>query len=488
MVNSSGYSNCTCGSQFYPELISPCTDNSCLTCLPCDPNCNGCIGPSSSNCTSCATMQYETDCVSSCPPNTWISSYNQYICVNSCNTTEYGNTTTRVCSSCDPSCLTCFGGFINNCITCLPGYFFYLNQCFAICPNGVWGDSTNFTCIASCGLNYYGDPIDRVCKLCDLSCKTCSGDGPNNCTKCVSNLVLYKGSCVMQCPSLYYEAISNNICVSDCGLGNYGDPLSGKCKTCDTSCLTCIGGTSYNCSTCNSPLLYEYGECVSQCSKGYFLSQMSGTCLKCDSSCLNCKGPTNSDCLNCSDPTKYLSNNICVDECINPLFERDDTKTCESCNANNCLECNIKWNICKICAENYLLNKFQICQEKLKVYCNLNKIGETNNFNLTCDQNINLATAEMNSFISLNLETLYFTKTGLTYQIELLNNKTFFLNFSFSSNLTEEVEFLLQINETFITSKYSNYNFIETNFTNILTPTIVCPSPYMLIGNFYLNI
>ena len=720
LISSSGLSYCSCNNHFYSVVYNnPCTAYPCSTCQSCDPNCNGCTGPLNSDCIACATLQYGTNCVSSCPSNTWISSSNLGLCVDSCNSNEYGNITTRVCSSCDIACHTCSGGLSTNCLTCPINIFLYANQCFYICPNGVWGDSSSFTCITSCGSNYYGDSADKICKICDASCLTCSGNGPNNCTGCTESMKLYNGTCVSQCPQYYFQDILNNTCVTDCGVGNYGetstaqcktcdasckscngstnsncltcnvpfvlqtglclsiqcnngsyyeisngtclscdsscsscigyghsnctacvsslylvnatcvnqcpisfwgaisnftclldcgngnygdpadrkcktcspscyscdggtssnclscqnslylqsgqcvaqcssnyffDSLSGscmlcdsscltcngatntnclscsssfiltngtclfscgfpywtsgtscipncgsgyygdqvdrKCKPCDLNCLTCNGGTSFNCSSCISPLLLDNGQCIINCGSGYFLSNLN-LCLSCNSTCLECNGPSDSNCVSCNDSRKYLSNNTCVVGCTNPLFERDDTKTCEICNANNCLECMQKWNLCKTCVAHYFVNSLNICQMNLIVKCNFTKIGKSNDFNLTCDQTLNLRDEGINSFISLDFEIIIVDKLVFTYKIEILNNHSFSLNFSSSSNVTNETEFILVLNQTFLSMKYFNYEFNQTNFTNFISPIVVCPISYMFLGFisfvFYLN-
>jgi proprotein convertase subtilisin/kexin type 5 len=67
-----------------------------------------------------------------------------------------------------------------------------------------------------------------------------------------------------------------------------------SCLSCASSCLTCIGPASSQCSTCLTPLLFESnvtgGFCLSACPVvGYFKSG-GISCLICDISCLNCSG------------------------------------------------------------------------------------------------------------------------------------------------------------------------------------------------------
>ena len=43
-------------------------------------------------------------------------------------------------------------------------------------PTAFWGVTATRTCQTACPLiNQYGDPVDRVCKSCHSTCRTCTG-------------------------------------------------------------------------------------------------------------------------------------------------------------------------------------------------------------------------------------------------------------------------------------------------------------------------
>lgn len=76
-------------------------------CKLCNEKCETCEGPNDNNCLSCKFNGFllENKCVgnSSCPKG------------------YYGNTLSRKCEKCDPTCETCNGGKSSNCLTCLSG-------------------------------------------------------------------------------------------------------------------------------------------------------------------------------------------------------------------------------------------------------------------------------------------------------------------------------------------------------------------------------
>ena len=70
----------------------------------------------------------------------------------------------------------------------------------------------------------------------------------------------------------------------------------------------------------------------------------------------------------------------------------------------------------------------------------------------------------------------------------MVDNSVFSLNFSFSSNLTKELEFNLNLDQTFLSTKFFNYELTQTNFTNFISVVVVCLNPYVLNGIFKKNL
>jgi len=453
---------CFCLNQYYLVLHSPCIIPPCSECLACDVNCNECTGPLDTDCVLCVSKIYNNTCMENCPNNTYISSSNPNLCVDNCNYNEYVDSS-KTCTPCYSLCQTCNGGTNYNCTSCFGS---------DLLQNG--------TCVSSCESGYMGN--SGSCLKCDSSCSSCNGLSSTDCLTCVNaNFFLLNGACVAQCTSPYWGITANKRCVNDCGIGSFGESLERICKNCDSSCKTCNGITNYNCTSCFGSQLLEEGTCVESCTTGYF-SDGLGQCLQCDSSCLICNGPAPIQCLSCVDSTLYLENNICVQSCTQNLFERDDTMTCEFCNVDNCTECNIKWNQCESCVNNYSLSNIGLCLKNVYIMGILETNGQLNNFTLNFDQNISLTDEEILKFIILEVENSLLTSQAYTYQIKSINGQSFSLTFEFNSNFTNETQFNLTLNEDYLISKYPNYRLNQTILSNELSPVLICPNNYMPQG------
>ena len=121
---------------------------------------------------------------------------------------------------------------------------------------------------------------------------------------------------------------------------------SGVCGPCDSSCLTCNGATSSDCTSCAAGQYLSSGSCnqcdsscktcngagssvCTTCLDGKYLD--SGTCYLCDSSCLTCSGAGPSNCTSCVSG-EYLENgscNLCDSSCL----------TCDGAGPSKCTSC-----------------------------------------------------------------------------------------------------------------------------------------------------
>ncbi|CAG9786813.1 unnamed protein product [Diatraea saccharalis] len=93
------------------------------------------------------------------------------------------------CEPCHIACNECSGHGINACKECSEGW--QMNSKICVDVNECSDPSIcrhNEYCVNKQG--------SYSCRLCDMSCKTCDGEGLLNCTSCESDSVLWSGKCV----------------------------------------------------------------------------------------------------------------------------------------------------------------------------------------------------------------------------------------------------------------------------------------------------
>ena len=85
-----------------------------------------------------------------------------------------------------------------------------------------------------------------VCLACYSGCATCSGTGHNECLTCISPRILdYNNACVCK-PSSIKRALKSNQFFN---------------LVCYSTCKTCKGEHDYDCTSCDSPKVYNNGRC-----------------------------------------------------------------------------------------------------------------------------------------------------------------------------------------------------------------------------------
>lgn len=70
-------------------------------------------------------------------------------CTNPCPNTYYPDNSSRLCASCDGSCLNCDGPYAENCTACnsaTPLKYLLLQMCWSICPKGFYPNDAAGTC------------------------------------------------------------------------------------------------------------------------------------------------------------------------------------------------------------------------------------------------------------------------------------------------------------------------------------------------------
>ena len=97
------------------------------SCVNCGTGCKNCL--STTQCIDCLSNYYyfplKNTCLLTCPDG------------------FYKNAS--FCSSCDISCLTCFGSQSDQCFTCASNFFLFGSNCLSICPSNTTS-TLNGTC------------------------------------------------------------------------------------------------------------------------------------------------------------------------------------------------------------------------------------------------------------------------------------------------------------------------------------------------------
>uniref|UniRef100_A0A3Q1CSD4 Proprotein convertase subtilisin/kexin type 5a n=1 Tax=Amphiprion ocellaris TaxID=80972 RepID=A0A3Q1CSD4_AMPOC len=323
---------------------------------PCDPECSddGCEGPGPQQCVTCLHffLKFKNNtrlCVSECPKGFW------------------GDR--RRCKRCYSSCESCSGSRSDQCTSCQPGHHLTegTNTCTAICGDNYYLDHdanmcrkcsenclkcTSYSicteckpdtslygnrCQRSCAAGFYHDMQDGDCKPCHKACATCAGAGVEACNRCAEGYLMEEWRCVSSCSAAFY-ATEPNPEIAD---------RHRICRRCDASCLTCVGPSRGNCSSCSSGHSLQEGVCVvnTVCTDGEY-QDSNGKCHACDATCLKCTGPQSEDCISCVS-SRALDEGRCVLACAKGKYQSggqchlcDHTcATCVDAGPANCTSC-----------------------------------------------------------------------------------------------------------------------------------------------------
>nr|XP_004550004.2 proprotein convertase subtilisin/kexin type 5 [Maylandia zebra] len=323
---------------------------------PCDPECSddGCEGPGPQQCVTCLHffLKFKNNtrlCVSGCPRGFW------------------GDR--RRCKRCYASCESCTGSRSDQCTSCQPGHHLTegTNTCTAICGENYYLDHdanmcrkcsenclkcTSYSicteckphtslqgnrCQRSCAAGFYHDPQEVACKPCHQACATCAGAGVEACNTCAEGYLMEEWRCVSSCSAGFY-ATEPNPEIAD------GHRI---CRRCDASCLTCVGPSRWNCSSCSSGHSLQRGACAAdtECTDGEY-QDSNGECHACHATCLKCTGPQSEDCISCIS-SQALDEGRCVVGCASGKYQSggrchlcDHTcATCVDAGPANCTSC-----------------------------------------------------------------------------------------------------------------------------------------------------
>ncbi|XP_034048082.1 proprotein convertase subtilisin/kexin type 5 [Thalassophryne amazonica] len=387
---------------------------------PCDPECGdeGCEGPSPQHCFMCLHffLKFKNNtrmCVSECPRGFWEDR--------------------RRCKRCFSSCESCTGSRSDQCTSCQPGHHLTegAGTCTATCEDSYYLDHdanicrkctenclkcTSYSicteckpdaslqgnrCQRSCAVGFYHDEQEDTCKPCHKACATCAGAGAEACKHCAEGYLMEEWRCVPSCSAGFYatppnseiadghrmcrrcdascltcmgpsrdncsscsggHSLQEGVCVVNtvCTDGEYQDS-NGKCLTCDATCLRCRGPQSKECISCVSSQILDEGHCVAECTEGKY--QSGGQCHLCDHTCASCTDAGPTTCTSCDTDKfgieRYLYNGVCVDTCPEGFYHTKE-RSCESCSnycslctsSSHCLRCNSSYYVSDgVCAK-----------------------------------------------------------------------------------------------------------------------------------------
>jgi len=271
----SGSCSCAAGS-YYDSIL--------LTCKPCNPTCETCDGPSSTECLSCR-VDYS-----------WTPNYCQCSSAPcSCPSGTYFEPGTSTCEPCYQTCAECSGPSSSDCTLCKNNLVDSSGSC--VCPGHTYQDTSLF------------------CFACDPTCDTCSGPLPTDCDICKPSLVPIGALC--QCPS-----------------ATYFDTVAGGCSPCEGSCSTCSGPDQSQCLSCSSTKTLDMGYCIDICTPSQY-RETDKSCQLCDPSCATCYTEGPDQCSSCTPP-KTLTSGTCPDIDNGCHYQCD---TCLSDSYDQCLTC-----------------------------------------------------------------------------------------------------------------------------------------------------
>ena len=293
---------CTVGTYADPATMgceATCTNSSTYG----DPSTNLCV----SQCPSAAPYLYFQQngfCTATCTGGKFADWQANRTCVTTCSSEPislYGSTSFE--------CLTaeeCWGNYTifasNTTRTCA--------SCSGTLP---FGDPLTRQCVFNCSLTYYGDSNSNLCVLaCDFSTNVEYADNATmQCTTLCTYGTFGVNSttgpiCQNDCPANSYALDSNRVCMANCGVGFFGDPLTHQCYNDSLNCSTgyygntvthmCVlpndcqtgaehfyadNDTKMCIPTCVSP---NYGlnttwTCVARCSNPYYGENTTLICL-----------------------------------------------------------------------------------------------------------------------------------------------------------------------------------------------------------------
>lgn len=371
-VRDNGRCTSECASSFFADTSD--TDSALGgVCKPCHPTCNslqGCVGPNSDQCNSCAQVSFQGQCRSECPARMYLGNGRECLpCNTQCRTGCSGpgpDQCHRESTIPEPSaellgCINFADISSNGLITCVstcPSFKYpdsegICRRCSTLCPLEYGCTGPTFRDCNTCPpLQYLAS--NRTCQDCHESCssepglKGCIGPGAGDCNTCAG--ARFNGVCVRDCDSIT-DVSTNTFVFAD----TTSNPDEVICRQCNAECLSggCTGTGPNQCLLgCKNFATIdpetEQVVCIADCGVNTFVtdSPHPRTCHTCHPECRGgCLDATPSSCNSCARFS--TEDGECVSECRSGLLP-DKNGVCH-CPADrsfrngtgHCLPCNV---------------------------------------------------------------------------------------------------------------------------------------------------
>lgn len=279
----------------------------------CHPQClRGCARKGPQYCDVCRKYQIAQtlECVEYCPPGTYLNK--------------------DMCRDCPPLCAQCNDAY--SCTQC-QSHAFQL-------PNG--------SCSKQCSMDTF--PSNKSCIPCHQSCLSCGGPHETNCTSCLPQFALKDNACMIREPT-------------SCPNGQYFDHRAHECRLCHTSCSSCNGKESTQCTSCLKGTSVSLdGRCIDSrhlrrtCHPGQYLDGVNFECVACPLSCSNCSD--NLTCTSCPVDQYLTQHGTCVETCVSQTAN-EIISFCRGTHCHHsCLTCFGPESIhCNSCPQGFLFFK-----------------------------------------------------------------------------------------------------------------------------------
>jgi hypothetical protein len=250
-----------------------------------------------------------------CDPSTPYAIVVMEMCYDVCPGGYYGDTMLVTCEACWPTCETCTGAGIDNCLTCW-----------------AWSFRTQQGGRCECvGLGVYDAGVN-ICGTCSYTCETCT----ESASYCLS------------CGSGTHRTFAGNNCACEPYYADNSTAICASCSALISGCIKCSSKTV--CTACNTAgnWVLSAGKC--NCTTGFYKSSF-GVCSPCSYTCKTCN-LISQNCTACpASSFRTLDQSLTTWSCpCNTNYLDNSTASCVPCSSflPGCAACTLS-TLCDTC-------------------------------------------------------------------------------------------------------------------------------------------